>query len=82
MGCVRFGATRPANGSDEGAVEGITAEVRTIVEDARGELWLGTPISGVFRVTFAQGAAGQRGAATVAHSSRRKACRKVTTGRA
>ena len=50
---------------DEGAVEGIKAEVRTIVENARGEVWLGTPISGVFRVTFAPGTAGGRGAAAV-----------------
>ena len=51
---------------DEGAVEGTAAEIRTIVETARGEVWLGTPISGVLRVVFSPAASGERGVATVA----------------
>ncbi len=50
---------------DEGPVEGTTTEIRTIVENMRGEVWLGTPTTGVFRVTFAPGAPSERGAATV-----------------
>jgi signal transduction histidine kinase/DNA-binding NarL/FixJ family response regulator len=50
---------------DEDVVAGTDAEVRTIVETARGEVWLGTPINGVFRVAFAASSPGIRGAATV-----------------
>jgi signal transduction histidine kinase/CheY-like chemotaxis protein len=59
---------REENGEwrDEGLVAGTTGgEIRTIVEDARGEVWLGTPIKGIFRVIFADPAAASRGPANV-----------------
>jgi signal transduction histidine kinase/CheY-like chemotaxis protein/ligand-binding sensor domain-containing protein len=59
---------RQENGDwrDEGIVPGTAgAEIRAIVEDARGEVWLGTPIKGIFRVVFADAAAGSRGTARV-----------------
>ena len=37
---------------DEGQVSGIATEVHTIQEGSDGNLWLGTPKSGVFRVYF------------------------------
>ncbi|MCA1659250.1 MAG: hypothetical protein LC642_01725, partial [Verrucomicrobiaceae bacterium] len=51
---------------DEGMVAGTSGgEIRTIIEDARGEVWLATPIQGIFRVTFADAPAGSRGTPTV-----------------
>ena len=36
---------------DEGAVPGITTQVRTIAEEADGTLWLGTPTAGFLKLT-------------------------------
>lgn len=35
---------------DAGFVDGIREQVRSIVEDTQGRLWLGTPVNGVLRV--------------------------------
>ena len=51
---------------DEGLVPGCAEESRTVFEAEDGAVWLGTPQRGVFRVTFAAGAGGKRGTATVA----------------
>jgi signal transduction histidine kinase/CheY-like chemotaxis protein/ligand-binding sensor domain-containing protein len=50
---------------DEGLLPETDTEIRTIAETPRGEVWLGTPISGVFRVTFATDGTSTRGAPTV-----------------
>lgn len=50
---------------DEGLVPDTSAEIRTIVETAGGEVWLGTPINGVFRVRFSPSSPGARGEADV-----------------
>jgi signal transduction histidine kinase/CheY-like chemotaxis protein/ligand-binding sensor domain-containing protein len=51
--------------ADEGLIPGADVEVRTIVETPSGEVWLGTPISGIFRVRFGPSPPGTRGTATV-----------------
>jgi ligand-binding sensor domain-containing protein len=50
---------------DEGAIAGVDHEVRTIAEDSRGELWLGTPTNGIYRLVFAGSSETSRGNATV-----------------
>jgi signal transduction histidine kinase/DNA-binding response OmpR family regulator len=47
----------------EGRVGGIGYEVRTIVEDGDGRLWLGTAANGVLRVTFWPPGSGAEGGA-------------------
>ncbi|MFO7692140.1 MAG: GAF domain-containing protein [Vicinamibacterales bacterium] len=42
----------------EGRVDGVSDEVRSIVEDTDGLLWLGTSASGVLRVDFRPGQSG------------------------
>ncbi len=44
---------------DAGRIDGVRGEVRSIVEDARGRLWLGTPSRGVLRVEPAAASANE-----------------------
>ena len=50
---------------DEGKVTGVDGEVRSIVETTKGDLWLGTLNSGVFRVSFEGSTASWRAPAQV-----------------
>ncbi len=49
---LRFDPAASGHWPDEGAVPGLDADVRTMAETARGDLWLGTALHGAFRVRF------------------------------
>ncbi|MCP4662016.1 MAG: hypothetical protein GY856_41970 [bacterium] len=49
LGVLRF---REGEWIDEGALEGIRDEIRSIAEDDAGRLWLGTHFEGVIRLTL------------------------------
>ncbi len=55
----------------EGRVEGVSDEVRSIVEDTDGLLWLGTAAGGILRVDFVSGAQPGAGASLPAQSANR-----------
>jgi serine phosphatase RsbU (regulator of sigma subunit)/succinate dehydrogenase flavin-adding protein (antitoxin of CptAB toxin-antitoxin module) len=37
---------------DEGYINGIDKDIRNIVEDLKGNLWLGTPVDGLIKINF------------------------------
>ncbi|MFC2155342.1 two-component regulator propeller domain-containing protein [Acidobacteriota bacterium] len=66
----RKNQNRRSNWEEEHRFENITGEIVSIVEDKKGDLWLGTLTKGVLRVEFSKNKAAANPIVTAAHITR------------